>query len=99
MPLDTANYVEVATTPVLRPGERLVAGKPYVFNEDLLNAHLADKALAAIPADLTTVTDDALTGLFYQWLNADARRRPEVEAVGRPICDERARRAAIKAAA
>ncbi len=80
------------TAPKMLPGTRMLAGRPYVFNETLLNAHLADVALEAAPADLSGLSDDDLTGLFYQWLNADARRRGEVAGIGKRICDERAAR-------
>ena len=81
------------TAPSIRPGERLIAGKPYVFSQTLLNAHLADEALAAATDDLSGLSDDDLTGLFYQWLNADARRLGEPSEIGKRICNERARRA------
>lgn len=82
------------TSPTCRPGERLIAGRPSIFNMGLLNAHLADEALSEAPADLSGLSDDDLTGLFYNWLNADARRRAEVREIGARICDERAARAA-----
>lgn len=61
MPYDAAQ-----TQPALRPGERLVAGRPTIFNADLLNLHLAHEAvLASVGADLTGWTWDELTGLLY----------------------------------
>jgi hypothetical protein len=75
--------------PTLRPGERLVAGKPYVYDADALGAHIADERIAAAPADLTTLTDSEVSTLWGAWLNADRRRRREVEDFGRRICTER----------
>ena len=78
-----------------RPGERLVAGRVYVFNADLLNAHLADERLSeGLPSDLSTVSDFALHCAFYAYLNVHARRRgdAEVEAFGTVVCNERAQR-------
>lgn len=80
-----------------RPGERMLHGRPYVFDLDRLNAHIADEALQAF-ADAgeaaATLSDDDLTGLFYQWQNRQARLpfdRLTIR-VGATICGERARR-------
>lgn len=47
----------------LRPGERLVAGKPYIFDHAALNLHLAREAIASAPANLSALGDDELRGL------------------------------------
>lgn len=48
-----------------RPGERIVAGKPYVFDAELLNNHLAEQAVADAPADLSSLDDSALASLSH----------------------------------
>lgn len=81
----------------LRPGERLVAGKPYIFDLNALNAYEADQALANMPADLSGLTDEAITGLYYAWLNVHGRtpRDAAVNAAGAAICAERETRPAL----
>lgn len=76
------------------PGQRMLHGAPYTFDQAVLNAHLADQQLAACPADLTALSWNDLTGLFYAYLNADTRRRwdGEVQRLGKLICEERASR-------
>lgn len=78
----------------LRPGERLLHGAVYVFDHDLLNAHLADEAVALAPADLTALSDADVSALWLSWLNCDRRRRRDeaVRAFGQRICAERASR-------
>lgn len=77
-----------------RPGERMVAGQPYVFSLDLLNAYLADRAIAEAPADLSQLTWDHLSSLFGAYLNRRSRF-PNDEAAqlfGQRVCAERTRR-------
>jgi hypothetical protein len=62
-----ADAVEVAY-PALRPGERLVAGKPYVFDQAALNDHLAREAVADAPADLTAMAAVELNSLHMHCL-------------------------------
>ena len=85
-----------AKLPPCRPGERLLAGRPYVYNQDLLNAYEADLAIKNMGEDVGAMSDSELDGLFYQWLNRYARLpldRLTIRA-GTRICGERARRAA-----
>lgn len=72
--------------PALRPGERLVAGKPYTFDQDAVNAFEADLAIASAPADLAALSPAEISRLRCAWQNADRRRPREVEAFGRRIC-------------
>jgi hypothetical protein len=81
--------------PGFRPGERMLHGKPYVFNQDLLNAHLADQRVArGLPADLSGLSESELTEAFYAYIDASYRRRHDHDVVqfGRAVCGERARR-------
>lgn len=88
------------TAPTLRPGERLLAGRPYVFNFDLLNAYLADEAVAAAPADLSNLTDEEVSALWGAWMNAARRRLGDarVDEVGRLVCAEKDRRDSLSSA-
>lgn len=88
-----ANALEVLA-PALRPGERLVNGRPYTFDLDAVNAYEADRAIAAAPADLASLSAAEVSTLWSAWLNADRRRRADVDAFGRRICAERAARIA-----
>jgi len=47
-----------------RPGERMVAGRPYVFNAGLLGLHLANEAVQSAPEDLSGLTYDEVFGLW-----------------------------------
>ena len=49
----------------LLPGERLVAGRPYCFDMEARLDFLAQRAKAEAPADLTTLTDEALMDLKF----------------------------------
>ena len=60
------------TEAILRPGERLVAGRPYIYDQDRLNLHLAREAVAAAPANLRKLGDTALRALSYQAVRVDA---------------------------
>lgn len=75
----------------LRPGERLIAGKVSVFNQDLLNAHIADQHVESAPADLSRWTDDEVSVLWGAWMNAERRRPfdPRVSEVGEIVCAEK----------
>jgi hypothetical protein len=52
-------------SPFLRPGERLVAGRPYIFDQGLLNDYVACMAKVDAPADLSGLTDEQMTCLSY----------------------------------
>lgn len=80
--------------PGLRAGERLLAEKPYVFDQDALNAELADLDVETAPSDLASFTDEDVAGLFYAWLNRHRRLPFDVltQEVGRRVCAERTRR-------
>jgi hypothetical protein len=56
----------------LRPGERLVAGKVYVFDQDALLDWLAIEAKLDAPDDLAPLADDAVTELFHKALRLAA---------------------------
>ncbi len=86
--------------PKLRPGERLVAGRPYVFDADLLRAYEADLQVESAPEDLSTFTDTEVSELWGAWLNRD-RRKPFdalTKAVGERVCAERAARRSLSGA-
>lgn len=86
-----SNAYPSQTTPTLRPGERLVAGKVCVFNSDLLNAYVADQRVDGAPADLSGLSDKEVSELWGAWMSA-ARRRPHdprVGAVGCIVCAEK----------
>jgi len=75
-----------------RPGERLVAGRLYVFDHDALGDWLAVEAKLDAPRRLAGLGDEALTSLYYKalrlaWLSGrrDSELAERVEA-------ERARR-------
>jgi hypothetical protein len=88
VPFDPADS---ATT--LRPGERLVAGRPYVYDWEALADWLAIEAKLDAPDDLAVLTDEALTALFVHALRlaAISGHRDLDLAVG--VEAERARRA------
>lgn len=72
-----------ATAPKLRPGERLVAGKPYVFDATLLALHEAAQAVeAARNVDVRTLSHEALTSLIYAAQTVRQSRRPDQLALG-----------------
>lgn len=80
MPFDAAQ-----TAPALRPGERMLAGRPYIFDQNALNAFLAVEALRNAPADLTKLSDEDLQGLFY----ASVAKVPvDLIATAKRVCDE-----------
>ena len=87
-------YRAPAVEPGHRPGERIVAGRPYISDLNLLNAYEADRAIEAAPADLTALSWNELTELFYAWLNRSGRRRYDglTDEFGRKLGAERARR-------
>jgi len=84
----------------LRPGERLVAGRVLVFNQDLLNAFIADEHIESAPSDLSGWTDEEVSELWGAWLNADRRRPfdPRVQEVGEIVCAEKDARDSMSSA-
>jgi len=77
-----------------RPGERLVAGRPYIFNMRLLNEHEArERVEAAERADLTAKPKTELAllimdcgTLFHEWdYPTDLHRRLVAERARRGI--------------
>lgn len=58
--LDTREHL----APGYRPGERMVAGKPYVFNAGSLGLYLANEAVLTAPADLTRLSYDDVSALL-----------------------------------
>lgn len=52
--------------PGQRPGERMLNGKPYVFNADSLNRYLAEDAVATALADLTSMSVGELASMDYR---------------------------------
>jgi len=79
----------------LRPGERrLKDGSITIFDFALLNAHVADERLAAMPSDLSTVSYAELCDLNAKWLNRQHRLPHDADTLrwGKLICDERAKR-------
>lgn len=69
-----------------RPGERLVAGIPLIFNLDALNTYEADATVAA--------GDPTAVGAFAAWISANRRHRghPAVQAFGEAVHALRAQR-------
>ncbi|MGH6958790.1 MAG: hypothetical protein ACREEW_19165, partial [Caulobacteraceae bacterium] len=55
-----------ADRPGLRPGERMVAGKPSIFDLDALADWLAIDAKRTAPDDLSALQGDALDALFWR---------------------------------
>lgn len=51
------------SNPLCRPGERLVAGKPSIFDLRLLNEHCAREAVLSAPHDLSGLSFDELSAL------------------------------------
>lgn len=49
-----------------RPGERMVAGRVFCFNAELLNDHLAAEAVANAPASLSGLDESALALLSHR---------------------------------
>lgn len=49
-----------------RPGERMLDGRPYVFNADSLNSYLAEEAVMTAPTDLTGLCKGELAVLDYR---------------------------------
>lgn len=97
-------------TAQLRPGERMVAGLPYVFDANLLRLHLAIEAVQASTSRPTSTLSDAeVSSLWGKWLIVDGAKRQDllalpaqpnwtvINAFGTAICDERARRPALSA--
>ena len=89
--------------PGSRPGERMLDGKPYVFNADLLKRYLHEERIATAPADLTTLSDTDLMSLNYactgRWhylwaenTSAAAIEADRIERLQQHVEDERARR-------
>ena len=56
----------------LRPGERLVAGRPYVYDQDALADWLAVEAKRDAPDDLATLASEELDSLFHKALRLAA---------------------------
>jgi len=52
-----------APQPICRPGERLVHGRPAIFDLRLLNEHEARVAVMGAPADLSGLDFEALNAL------------------------------------
>jgi hypothetical protein len=79
---------------VCRPGERIVADRPDVFDFSLFNGWQSDATLRTAPADLAGLSDEALRGLRTFWFNRDRRlpRDAFTIAMGERIADEFARR-------
>jgi hypothetical protein len=67
VPFDPAD-----SAPSLRPGERLVAGRAYVYDLEALADWLAIEAKLDAQDDLAPITDDGLTALFVQALRLAA---------------------------
>lgn len=87
--------------PGYRPGERMLAGEPYVFNHDLLLAHFSAQRIArGVPTDLSSLSYDALLDLVATYLNAsrDHSCDDDVIAFGAAVCAERGRRPEHQAA-
>lgn len=80
------------TTTTLRPGERLLAGKPYVYDQTLLNEHLAAERLASVPADLSALSFDDLSGLLYDCGLVRRRHDPAHRELAGRVAAERATR-------
>ncbi len=81
-----------ALEPGYRPGERMVAGRPYCFNMRLLNEHLARERVATHEAaDLTQLSREEIAGLVYD-CHALAYEPDYPEALHRRLVDERTRR-------
>lgn len=82
------------TQPVqsLPPGVRMVAGKPYVFDQDAYNAHCAVEALTTAPADLGSLSDDELLGLRAKWLRVSRSGDAAVSTAADRVLAEFARR-------
>lgn len=81
--------------PGQRPGERLINGRPYVFDLDALNGYLAQEAVDAAPQDLGALTGPELTSLDYRCTRrlADAGGRdPDALALHTRLTAERRRR-------
>lgn len=99
---DAAEPFAPGLAPGYRPGERMLAGKPYVFNGDRLAIYLAFEGIRSAPADLTRISEAALRQLSshctaISWLSdRDPARTPEIvsqmEALRFRVVAERNRR-------
>jgi hypothetical protein len=85
--------------PALRPGERLVAGRPYVFNQDTLNDYEAALAVCNAPADLSALSASEFARLLYAAIRVAAFTCNQVVTALDRLEAERARRAAFAQAA
>lgn len=83
-----------------KPGQRMLHGRPYTFNADLLKLHAAEIALRAIPADLSSQPDDEIQTLHGHWLTVhfEAPHDPAVRVIGERICRERSHRETLQLA-
>jgi hypothetical protein len=91
----------ICVTPYLRPGERMLHGRVYVYDQDALNAYRADEAVTEFMdtgGDAGRLSDDALTTLFYLCLNRQARLPMDrmVRLAMVRVCGERGRRATVQ---
>jgi hypothetical protein len=80
----------------LRPGERLVRGKPYIYDLDVLNDWLAVCAKRDAPDDLSTLSDSALADAYAKAIRLAAMSENRDIELGVRIETERRRRAAVK---
>jgi hypothetical protein len=72
MPLAASEAALIATP--LKPGERLLHGRVWIFDHELRNDFLAAQAMWRAlwqPPRLAGLSDAALTGLFYRTLRYD----------------------------
>jgi hypothetical protein len=76
--------------PGYRPGERMLDGKPYVFNADLLKRHLQQERIETAPADLGQLTSTQL--LLIDYACTALWRDVECAELHRRVIAERSRR-------
>ena len=76
------------------PGERETHGAQVIFDLDARNAFISDRTCESAPSDLSAMSGDELSGLFYSALNRQGRepRDTETHALLNRICAERKRR-------
>ena len=82
--------------PDCRPGERMLAGKPYVYDADLLLSFKARELVNGAPADLSGLTDAELDALnsagMRRWF--DTQHAEAGDFRGRVFAESAARAAA-----
>ena len=61
-------------------------GRPYTFSQDALNLHLAGERVALAPADLTLLSDEALSSLRFAAIRLDAAAKGQDEAMVNLMC-------------